>query len=73
MVGCWGVDEESSTKKGAVMEGVASIALLPCGSISGHFIQLPHSVCYGLHGTVNLEQLQYLLSFLSRVKIWLKT
>ncbi|KAL6961234.1 hypothetical protein U1Q18_038998 [Sarracenia purpurea var. burkii] len=33
------------------MEGVASIAFLPCGSISGHFIQLPHSVCYGLHGT----------------------
>lgn len=33
------------------MEGVASIALLPCGSISGHFIQLPHSICYGLHGT----------------------
>ncbi|KAK3212486.1 hypothetical protein Dsin_017192 [Dipteronia sinensis] len=34
-----------------VKEGVASIALLPCGSISGHFIQLPHSLCYGLHGT----------------------
>ncbi|PON40789.1 hypothetical protein PanWU01x14_294800 [Parasponia andersonii] len=34
-----------------VKEGVASIALLPCGSISGHFIQLPHSICYGLHGT----------------------
>ncbi|KAH9603266.1 hypothetical protein KSS87_015924 [Heliosperma pusillum] len=33
------------------MEGVASIALLPCGSISGHFIHLPHSTCYGLHGT----------------------
>lgn len=33
------------------MEGVASIALLPCGSISGHFIQLPHSICYGLSGT----------------------
>ncbi|KAJ9173227.1 hypothetical protein P3X46_016386 [Hevea brasiliensis] len=32
-------------------EGVASIALLPCGSISGHFIQLPQSICYGLHGT----------------------
>ncbi|KAL0343829.1 UNVERIFIED_CONTAM: hypothetical protein Sangu_1270300 [Sesamum angustifolium] len=31
--------------------GVASIALLPNGSISGHFIQLPHSICYGLHGT----------------------
>lgn len=34
-----------------MVEGVASIALLPCGSISGHFIQLPHSICYGLHGT----------------------
>lgn len=33
------------------MEGVASIALLPNGSISGHFIQLPQSICYGLHGT----------------------
>ncbi|EPS71767.1 hypothetical protein M569_03002 [Genlisea aurea] len=33
------------------MEGVASIALLPGGSISGHFIQLPGSICYGLHGT----------------------
>ncbi|CAA0820273.1 Unknown protein [Striga hermonthica] len=37
-----------------VMEGVASLALLPSGSISGHFVQLPHSVCYGLHG-VELE------------------
>ncbi|XP_008785951.2 uncharacterized protein LOC103704452 [Phoenix dactylifera] len=34
-----------------VMEGIASIALLPCGSISGHFIRLPESICYGLHGT----------------------
>uniref|UniRef100_A0A0E0KAC4 methionine--tRNA ligase n=1 Tax=Oryza punctata TaxID=4537 RepID=A0A0E0KAC4_ORYPU len=33
------------------MEGVASIALLPSGAISGHFIRLPDSVCYGLHGT----------------------
>ncbi|KAL6551593.1 hypothetical protein OROGR_007747 [Orobanche gracilis] len=33
-----------------VMEGVASIALLPGGSISGHFIQIPNSICYGLHG-----------------------
>ncbi|XP_010528384.1 PREDICTED: uncharacterized protein LOC104805498 isoform X2 [Tarenaya hassleriana] len=32
-------------------EGIASIALLPCGSITGHFIQLPQSICYGLHGT----------------------
>lgn len=37
------------------MEGVASIALLPCGSISGHFVQLPHSVCYGLHGVGNFD------------------
>ncbi|KAL1338189.1 uncharacterized protein LOC107471187 isoform X2 [Arachis duranensis] len=33
------------------MEGMASIALLPSGSLSGHFIQLPHSICYGLHGS----------------------
>ncbi|XP_009629911.1 uncharacterized protein [Nicotiana tomentosiformis] len=37
--------------EGKVMEGVASIALLENGSISGHFIHLPHSICYGLHGT----------------------
>ncbi|XP_076891606.1 uncharacterized protein LOC143543067 [Bidens hawaiensis] len=40
-------DEELKNK----MEGMASIALLPDGSISGHFVQLPHSVCYGIHGT----------------------
>ncbi|CAK9186039.1 unnamed protein product [Ilex paraguariensis] len=45
-----GEKEGRSAKRGEVMEGVASIALLPSGSISGHFIQLPHSVCYGLHG-----------------------
>ncbi|CAH1419844.1 unnamed protein product [Lactuca virosa] len=33
------------------MEGITSIALLPDGSISGHFVHLPHSVCYGIHGT----------------------
>ncbi|GAB4827350.1 hypothetical protein Ancab_034237 [Ancistrocladus abbreviatus] len=33
-----------------VMKGVASIALLPNGSISGHFIHLPHSICFGLSG-----------------------
>ncbi|KAL6498547.1 hypothetical protein OROHE_026488, partial [Orobanche hederae] len=43
-----GVEEEGNAVK--VMEGVASIALLPGGSISGHFIQLPNSICYGLHG-----------------------
>ncbi|CAN0892460.1 hypothetical protein LINGRAHAP2_LOCUS17550 [Linum grandiflorum] len=41
-----GEEEEVEVKK-----GVASIALLPSGSISGHFIQLPESVCYGLQGT----------------------
>uniref|UniRef100_A0ACD5X029 Uncharacterized protein n=1 Tax=Avena sativa TaxID=4498 RepID=A0ACD5X029_AVESA len=35
---------------GEKMEGVASIALLPSGAISGHFIRLPDSVCYGLQG-----------------------
>ncbi|MBA0712322.1 hypothetical protein Golax_011430, partial [Gossypium laxum] len=42
-----GKDEEPKEVK----EGVASIALLPNGSLSGHFIQLPQSICYGLHGT----------------------
>ncbi|KAG6396256.1 hypothetical protein SASPL_142402 [Salvia splendens] len=37
-------------KEEKVMEGVASLALLPSGSISGLFIQLPNSICYGLHG-----------------------
>ncbi|KAL5079229.1 hypothetical protein RYX36_007650 [Vicia faba] len=43
--------EEEEEEKMIKMEGVASIALLPNGSISGHFIHLPHSTCYGLHGT----------------------
>ncbi|KAI4389035.1 hypothetical protein MLD38_001300 [Melastoma candidum] len=47
-----GGGEEKREATADVKEGVASIAILPCGSISGHFIQLPHSVCYGLHGTV---------------------
>ncbi|KAK8278020.1 hypothetical protein V6Z11_D09G011700 [Gossypium hirsutum] len=42
-----GKDEEPKDVK----EGVASIALLPNGSLSGHFIQLPQSICYGLQGT----------------------
>lgn len=33
------------------MEGVASVALMDNGCISGHFIHLPHSICYGIHGT----------------------
>ncbi|KAF8399558.1 hypothetical protein HHK36_015425 [Tetracentron sinense] len=43
--------EKGEVKIEKVMEGIASIALLPCGSISGHFIQLPDSVCYGIQGT----------------------
>ncbi|ESQ32576.1 hypothetical protein EUTSA_v10005014mg [Eutrema salsugineum] len=43
--------EIEKKEEGEVKEGVASIALLPCGSISGHFIQMPRSICYGLHGT----------------------
>ena len=45
--GAQGEEEDTGEK----MEGVASIALLPSGAISGHFIRLPDSVCYGLHGT----------------------
>ncbi|KAH7532699.1 hypothetical protein FEM48_Zijuj04G0050100 [Ziziphus jujuba var. spinosa] len=44
-------EESNGGKVEKKMEGVASIALLPSGSISGHFIELPHSICYGLHGT----------------------
>ncbi|XP_059281956.1 uncharacterized protein LOC132035833 isoform X2 [Lycium ferocissimum] len=42
---------EEEEMEGKVMEGVASIALIENGSISGHFIHLPHSICYGIHGT----------------------
>lgn len=48
------ITEEQVNKEervGKVMEGVGSIALLPSGSLSGHFVHLPNSVCYGLHGT----------------------
>ncbi|XP_027109311.2 uncharacterized protein [Coffea arabica] len=44
-------EESEESRGGKVMEGVASIALLPSGSISGHFIQLPNSLCLGLCGT----------------------
>lgn len=44
-------EESKEERVGEVKEGVASIALLPSGSLSGHFIQLPQSICYGLHGT----------------------
>uniref|UniRef100_I1P8S0 Uncharacterized protein n=1 Tax=Oryza glaberrima TaxID=4538 RepID=I1P8S0_ORYGL len=45
------VEEVVDSGESETMEGVASIALLPSGAISGHFIRLPDSVCYGLHGT----------------------
>uniref|UniRef100_A0ACD5TW56 Uncharacterized protein n=1 Tax=Avena sativa TaxID=4498 RepID=A0ACD5TW56_AVESA len=44
-------DQAEEGDIGEKMEGVASIALLPSGAISGHFIRLPDSVCYGLQGT----------------------
>ncbi|CAL5185947.1 unnamed protein product [Lathyrus oleraceus] len=44
-------EREEEERKMIRMEGVASIALLPSGSISGHFIHLPQNTCYGLHGT----------------------
>ncbi|XP_002988475.2 uncharacterized protein LOC9637113 [Selaginella moellendorffii] len=33
------------------IQGIASIALLPSGSISGHFVHPPSSSCLGLYGT----------------------
>lgn len=56
-----GEGREEVESIGEVKEGVASIALLPSGSISGHFVQLPGSVCYGLHGTGNLLLLLFAL------------
>ncbi|KAL0692523.1 hypothetical protein Bca4012_059703 [Brassica carinata] len=50
--------EKKEEGSGEVKEGVASIALLPCGSISGHFIQMPLSICYGLHGTGPEDDIQ---------------
>ncbi|KAK6913317.1 hypothetical protein RJ641_022918, partial [Dillenia turbinata] len=44
-------EEEKAESGKKSMEGVASIVLLPCGSISDHFIQLLNSICYSLHGT----------------------
>lgn len=60
-----GEEEEQMerVKEEEVKEGVASIALLPNGSISGHFIQLPHSICYGLHGTGTCFSLSLSLNF----------
>nr|XP_043634796.1 uncharacterized protein LOC122605902 [Erigeron canadensis] len=43
--------DEGVEEEGLKMEGMASLALLPNGSISGHFVHLPDSVCYGIHGT----------------------
>lgn len=60
--------EEGDSKKSIKMkemEGIASIALLPCGSISGHFIRLSHSTCYGLHGTGMCVSLSPLTCFYS--------
>lgn len=59
-----GKEEEQMerVKEEEVKEGVASIALLPNGSISGHFIQLPRSICYGLHGTGTCFSLSLSLS-----------
>ncbi|XP_068336121.1 uncharacterized protein [Pyrus communis] len=47
------VEESKGGNFGEAMEGVASIALLPCGSLSGHFIRRQDSVnvCFGLQGT----------------------
>ncbi|KAM1736875.1 hypothetical protein FF2_014884 [Malus domestica] len=48
------VQESKGRNFGEAMEGVASIALLPCRSLSGHFIHYQDSVnvCFDLQGTV---------------------
>ncbi|KAH9676634.1 hypothetical protein KPL70_019232 [Citrus sinensis] len=59
-------------KEEEVKEGVASIALLPNGSISGHFIQLPRSICYGLHGTVSIKAVLSTINVLYFFSSWQK-
>lgn len=59
-------------KKGEeeIMEGIASIALLPSGSISGHFIKLPESCCYGLHGTgIKSHLISFFFFFLEKLSV----
>ncbi|PPS12770.1 hypothetical protein GOBAR_AA07874 [Gossypium barbadense] len=72
-----GKDEESKeVKEGVeskeVKEGVASIALLPNGSLSGHFIQLPQSICYGLHGTGTFQVVLTYLYLYAYVRIYIR-
>lgn len=51
------------------MEGIGSIALIENGSISGHFIHLPHSICYGIHGTGKLLNFSGQVCFLSLFRV----
>ncbi|KAG0609388.1 hypothetical protein M758_8G180500 [Ceratodon purpureus] len=46
-----GEEEEDVDKEAEVLDGVASIALFPSGSLSGHFLHSASSSCWGLFGT----------------------
>jgi hypothetical protein len=43
--------EEQDEDKEEVLQGVASVALFPSGSLSGHFLHTASSSCLGLFGT----------------------
>lgn len=59
-------EEVEQEERGKEMKGVGSLALLPSGSISGHFIQLPNSVCYGLYGTGTYISI-YVFIYIARI------
>lgn len=44
-------DEEDKEAKDEILQGIASIALFPSGSLSGHFLHTASSTCLGLFGT----------------------
>jgi hypothetical protein len=44
-------DEDEDEVKEENLEGIASLAFLPSGSMSGHFLHPASSTCLGLFGT----------------------
>ena len=43
--------EGKEEEEGGELEGIASLALLPSGSVSGHFLHPASATCLGLFGT----------------------
>lgn len=44
-------EKEDEDKEEECLQGIASIALFPSGSLSGHFLHIASSTCLGLFGT----------------------